>query len=78
MSAGLGYVYRHNMVVVILASLALLASCGRDSSADRDQNSNLVEGRLHPNRGEFSPDYQRAACSEGGYNDGGSAIGKRS
>ncbi len=51
--AGLGYVYRHNMVVVILASLALLASCGRDSSADRDLYSNLVQGRLHPTEENF-------------------------
>ena len=53
MSAGLGYVYRHNMVVVILASLALLASCGRDSSSDSDLRSNLVDGRLHPTEENF-------------------------
>jgi hypothetical protein len=39
-SAGLGYIYRHSIVVVILASLALLASCGRD-------------GRLHPTDENF-------------------------
>ena len=53
MVAGLGFVYRHNMVVVILASLALLASCSRDSSADRDLNSDLVNGRLHPTEENF-------------------------
>ena len=48
MVAGSGYVYRHNMVVGILVSLALLTSCSRDSSADRGINSHLVNGRLHP------------------------------
>lgn len=53
MSAGLEYVYRHNMVVVILASLVLLASCGRVSSSDSDLRSNLVNGRLHPTEENF-------------------------
>jgi hypothetical protein len=41
------------MVVVTLASLALLSSCGPDSSADSDLNSNLVEGRVHPTEENF-------------------------
>lgn len=53
MSSGLGYFCRHSMVVVILASLALLASCGRDSSSDSDLRSNLVDGRLHPTEENF-------------------------
>ncbi len=53
MSAVLGYVCRANMVVVILASLALLASCGRVSSSDSDLRSNLVNGRLHPTEENF-------------------------
>ena len=53
MSAGLKYVYRHKVLMMILVSLVLLASCGRGGNADRDLRSNLVDGRLHPTEENF-------------------------
>ena len=50
---GTGYDYRHKVLMMILVSLVLLASCGRGGNADRDLRSNLVDGRLHPTEENF-------------------------